>query len=533
MSWSRSRAEARIRKFQESAPRVTVQRYMEEYLPLFEARKATARLQGDAAGAAAAPLFNLPDSAAVLVDTVQIYVRALNYDDVRLDDGLETPASHARGLAYLHLLYGAGDRVVEHAGGQRVDHHGARMHAVVIEPRGDASLAERVVAAIDMAEEMMELAGAAGREFLRDLNLRPRFRVGIDFGPCVAMNSGRRDEREPLFIGSSANHAAKLVDGDEEGIYLSDRVRALFGLRRAANLMEEKAFKANLTELHLLKARAGKSRDLAVVTESRLDDWRRDLRDSSVATLPPSAFAFHHHTPPLRSIDYDALSPSNSVRMPLISIFADLDRYTAYIDECMAAGNLAEAVNLLHILRSEFNAVLQDDFAGRKVRFIGDSIHGVIAEGTSRFIDEAGSVTLAARCAGALRSSFKLCQTIIAGASKLGLAIGFELGPTPVSRIGIRGDRAVRVASSLAVRASERCQRDCDHAQTKIGAKAYAQATPAVRRLFQPAQIATDLTYDDVETQVDARRVSVAVAGAAAAVAAPAIFAAPARAYVR
>lgn len=530
MSWSRKSAEARIRRFQETAPQIVVQRYTDDYLPLFEARRMTARMRGDMLAASAAPLFDLPDGAAVLVDTVQIYVRAINYDDVRLDEGRETPESHARGLSYLHLLYSAGDRVVEHSGGQRVDHHGARMHAVVIEPHGTASVAERVAAAVALAEDMMALAGAAGGEFLRDLNLLPRFRVGIDIGPCVAMNSGRSDEREPMFVGPAANHAAKLADGDAEGIYLSDRVRGIFGMRRTANLQEEKSNPASPFELQLLRSRGG-PRDVEGLTEIRMDAWRRDLRESSAAALPPAAFGFHHHTPPLRSIDYDSLSPARSIRMQLVSIFADLDRYTAYIDACMATDRLPEAVHLLHILRSEFNAVLQDDFAGRKVRFIGDSIHGILAEGTSRSIDEARSVTLAARCAGALRSSFKLCQQLVPGAAELGLAIGFELGPTPVSRIGIRGDRAVRTASSLAVRMSELCQQECGASETKIGPTAYAYATAAVRRLFQPARLADDLIYDDVETQVDAYGVTATVAGAAAALAATPVAAVPARAY--
>ncbi|HET6523177.1 hypothetical protein [Sphingopyxis sp.] len=497
-----------------------------------EARRIEARRLGLADAADAPPLFDLPDGAAVLVETVQVYVRTLNYDDFRLQDGAETEASHARGLSYLHVLYSAGDRVVEQVGGQRVDHHGSRMHAVVTEPRGNASVAERIAIAIAFAEEMIALTDAAGREFLSEVGVRPRFRVGIDIGRCVAINSGRRDEREPMFIGPAANHAAKLAAGNAEGIYLSDRIRALFGLRRAPGISEERAWTANSVELGLLRDGALTVRDSAALTASRLERWREDVRGRVTASVGPSAFAFHHHTPPLKSIDYDDLSPSRSIRMPLVSIFADLDRYTAYIDRCMANGRLAEAVRLLHILRSEFNAVLQDDFGSRKVRFIGDCIHGILAEGTSRDTDLAGSVSLAARCAGGLRSSFKLCQQLIAGANELGLAIGFELGETPVSRIGIRGNRAVRTASSLAVRASEQCQSDCGGAQSKIGPKAYAQATPAVRRLFGPGRVVDDLCYDDVETAVNAPRVAATVAGAAGTVlsAAPAL-AAPARAY--
>lgn len=532
MSWSRWRAEARIRRFLESAPAVLVERYAEEYLPRYQLLREAALLAGERARAEAPPLFDLPNGRAVLVDTVQVYVRALSYDEVRLDEGRETPASHARGLAFLHMLYSAGDRVVEHAGGQRVDHHGARMHAVVIEPRGAAGIAERTAAALSLAEEMIDLARGAGREIFPEMNLDLRFRVGIDVGPCVAINSGRSDEREPMFIGSAANHAAKLAAGDEEGIYLSDRVRAAFGLRRVVTLDEERATPATAADLQRLRAAVPQFRDSLGLTRTRLDEWIEDRRQGRVPVVEPEAFNFHQHTPPLRSIDYGKLTPANSIRMPLVSIFADLDRYTRFIDRCMAERRLAEAVRLLHILRSEFNAVLQDDFDGRKVRHIGDSIHGLLAEGTSNQIDARGTVTLAARCAGALRSSFQLCQELIPAARELGVAIGFEFGETPVSRIGIRGERAVRVASSLTVRASEACQCGCGGDQTMIGESAYREASPAIRQLFGSGRIARDLVYDDVATQVDPKRVAATVVGASSILSHAPAVAAPSRAYV-
>ena len=125
-------------------------------------------------------------------------------------------------------------------------------------------------------------------------------------------------------------------------------------------------------------------------------------------------------------------------------------------------------------------------------------------------------------------------------ARDLGLAIGFETGWTPVSRIGIRGDRAVRVASSLAIRESEACQRECDGHQTRIGPNAYASANAAVRSLFGPGRTADDLTYDDVAIGIEGRRVAATVAGTPAARGGAAILAgtaaaavaAPARAYL-
>lgn len=529
MAWTKARAEARIRKWMNDAPRVRVERYADQYLPRAKAARELASRLGTTAAASRLPLEDLPDGEAVLVDTVQVYIRALNYDDVRLDQGRETEASHARGLSFLDLLYHSADRVVAKTGGQRVDYHGARLHAVVIDPTGPEGLDERIATALALAEEMMGLARVAGAAFLPGLGLKLRFRVGIDVGPCVAINSGRRDEREPMFIGPAANHAAKLAAGDQEGIYLSDRIRAHFGLRRMPTLNEEKAAPAATAELDALRRRLTGLRDSDVLTRQRMQDWRADLALQRDAIVGPEGFRFHQHTPPLRSISYAELMPSRSIRMPLVSLFADLDGYTAYIDRAMANDHLPEAVRLLYIVRSEFNAVMQEDFDGRKLRFIGDSIHGLLAEGTSRETDLTATVSLAARCAGALRSSFELCQAMVPGGRELGLAIGFELGVTPISRIGIRGDRSVRVASSLTVRAAEACESECRGTETMMGESAFAAAPAALRKVFGPGRKASNVTYDDVVVAIDARRVAAVVAGSGAAAFSPQ----PARAYAR
>ena len=65
-------------------------------------------------------------------------------------------------------------------------------------------------------------------------------------------------------------------------------------------------------------------------------------------------------------------------------------------------------VRTLHVLRSELDAVLHEDFAGRKVRFIGDCVHGLVVEGTAQTTDEKETITNLTLCAGGMRSSFNL-----------------------------------------------------------------------------------------------------------------------------
>ena len=106
---------------------------------------------------------------------------------------------------------------------------------------------------------------------------------------------------------------------------------------------------------------------------------------------------------------------------------------------------------------------------------------------------------------GGLRSSFKICQDELPGIETLGLTIGVEYGPTPVSRIGIRGVRSVRLASSVATATSEQMQRDCSDNDTKFGPTAMAVIPVALNDLANASGIAAALTYDDVVLSLSAQ----------------------------
>lgn len=498
MSWSYARAQSRIAAFSSDAPQIVVERFDAD----FSARLRKMRIEGGLTESAGRPLYNLPEGVAVVTDAVHIYVNLINYDEKRLDQGRETEASHKRALAFLHHHYAALDRVVDEAGAQRVDFHGARLHAVIVEPAGDANAQERIARGLRLALDMIALSDAADRFFLNGA-YAGRFRVGIDAGPCVAIDSGRHDEREPLFVGSAANHAAKLADGSQPGIYLSPRVRGVFGMGCSSSTLNMVPAADPAEIAQILRAdptTRGVQSLLNEATERRVKVWQDDIREHRVKTATPADFAFHHHRLPLSTIDYQALMPSNSLRMPVVSIFADIDGYTRYIDNAMAANAVAEAVRNLHVIRSELNAVVQEDFSGRKVRFVGDCIHGLLADGSGTTVEPSDTVNVAAQCAGGLRSSFDLCRGLLPNIAQLGLAIGFEFGETPVSRVGIRGERSVRVASSKATIASEAAQAVCDGGQTKMGEEAWAHASYTLRSFF-PNRVADDLTYDDIAFQ--------------------------------
>ncbi len=485
MSWSQQKSLQRIRSFRASAPAtaINLRNFDQGYV---SARKASIQAGLHRGGRAEPLIFDVPPDAAILVDGVHVYIQMLDFAAAMIERERETEASHRRVLSMLHLNYAACDQVAEEFEAQRVDFHGARMHAVIVSPPGPGNEKERAERALAFADAVKRAIEEVGRTTEHG-RYSTRVRVGVDSGPAVAVNSGTKDEREPLFLGAPANYAAKLAEGDDEGIFMSNRVRRDLGLQQLV------ANDILFSERHSAASTVGVG-GLA----SNLTFQSKRLSDAAVSIAASQArsrfvldvgtdanFSFHRHTPPLRTIDFSLLMPSNSVRMGLVSIFGDVDGFTKYVDECIARGRVGEMVSNLHVIRSELAATLSQDFDGRKVRFIGDCIHGLLAEGTAYETDPSASVVSAVKAAGGIRSSFELCQQELDGIESLGIAIGLEFGETPITRIGIRGERSVRCSVSRAVSRSEDLQRDCSGDQTALGPTALGHAPASIRRLFE------------------------------------------------
>jgi class 3 adenylate cyclase len=497
MAWNRDRAIGRIQKLQQSVPNVRTVDLARELYPTFlsEVRAGT-RASADIRPA----LHNISRNQAILVDGVHLYARLANYDEFRLEGRQETEQGHKRGLNFLHLHYAASDRIIEDFGAVRVDYHGGRMHCVVADPIDDEQA--RVAKAIELAQRLIEFAAVADRDIANG-GYQARLKIGIDTGRCVAINSGSGHEQEPLFLGNAANYAAKLAEGEGEGIFLSNRTRQILGMSTYTSLNDERSYGID-AEWRMRSSTLAKARhpELAAVFDGSsaaydrlIKEWRSDLSDFREYAGGQSAFKFHQHTPPLRTIDFANLSPGNSIRMQLISIFGDVSGYTAYIENAMRTGRVSEAVRAIHVIRGELHNVLKDDFSSRKVRYIGDCIHGLLAVGQANAIDLQSSSIDAVKCAAAMRSSFQLIQESLQNIDSLGLAVGIEAGPTPISRIGRRGEGSVRVASSSATIVSEAEQSEATGSQLAIGPAAYDALPMHIRNAF-PDRIAEGLDID-------------------------------------
>lgn len=458
------------------------------------------------------------------VNGVHIYIDILNFREMLSVTDVDGVTAARRALRFLNLHFRAVARILGDVDAVRVDFHNQRLHAVVTKPYGsEVERVHRAIALAQLVSEVLQRTGEGGDDPMP----AARVRVGIDSGIALAVNNGRRGHREPLFLGQPANLAAKRAGGGSDpGIYVTDNVRALLGYAKVAN-----ADTAPLTaEQQAISAEVAK---IETTVDAEVEAWSEDLKKN-----PIGRFDFSGHTPPMRDLDLDALSPANSRRQDALSLYADIDGFTAYVAANVNDDDKARnVVRVLHVLRSELDCVLVQDFGGLKVRFIGDCIHGLLAEGTAQTTNGLDTMETAALCAGAMRSSFALAQEVLHEAGiecSLGLAIGVEYGPLAISRLGIKGDM-VACAIGRGVWESETEQKGCSGKQIGFGTQAKGQSPSWLADWLDANRRLSGVTYDSVVARRDAvkksslQRPVTAASTAAASYAFPAQPAAPSK----
>lgn len=429
-------------------------------------------------------LSGLSGTTAYRVDGVHVYADILNLRDLLNVTGVEGETCHKRTLRFLNMHYRAAHRIIGAVGSLFVDFHNQRLHTVFTKPYDDE--AKRVHRAVATAQLIIDVLARTGEDADHPA---AKVRIGIDTGKALAVNNGRRGHREPLFLGQPANHAAKRSGGGSEpGIFLTNESRRAIGLAEAQNV---DATPLSADEI----AASQQAARLDVTVDSIVKDWAEDLKSNPIGN-----FEFKGHTPPFSTLDIEALSVRNSRRQDAATIYGDLDGFTAYVGANIGTDAGAKhVVRALHVLRSELDAVLHEDFQGRKVRFIGDCIHGLLAEGTAQATDAVETISNMTLCAAAMRSSFELALKRLkdkgTDASSLGLQIGFEYGPVTVTRLGMKG-ALVRCSVSRGILEAEREQGRCKANQTAIGKVAYSKCSHGVHAIFGDMRIRGGLDYD-------------------------------------
>jgi class 3 adenylate cyclase len=453
-----------------------------------------------------ADLFSLKDHVAYRVDGAHMYADILNLKDMLHVTDVEGEMCHKRTLRFLNLHYRGVSRILNRVDSILVDFHNQRLHTVVAKPYD--SEAKRVHRAVATGQLIIDVLALTGEDADHPA---AKVRIGIDTGKALAVNNGRRGHREPLFLGEPANHAAKRSGGGSaKGIYLTNKARKAIGLKEVTDV---DANALTTTEIEASQKEA----KLDVTADQIVKEWEEDLKNN-----PIGAFEFSGHTPPYSDLDFEVLSPANSRRNHAASIYADIDGFTNFVG--MYVGNDDSAkhvVRVLRVLRSELDAVLHEDFKGRKVRFIGDCVHGLLVEGTAQTTETEKTISNMTLCAAAMRSSFNLALDRLyakgTDAKLLGLAIGFEFGPMTATRLGMKGDM-IRCSVSRGVLTSEKEQFRCNGKESAIGQKAYDAASEAVRKIFGDSRKRANLTYDVAIEEMTAKNDTTAKLAKAAAI---------------
>ena len=433
-------------------------------------------------------LSGLSNMTAYRVDGVHLYADILNVKDMLAVTDVEGETCHKRTLRFLNLHYRAVHRIIGRVDAIRVDFHNQRLHSVVAKPYD--SEANRIHRAVAMGQLIIDVLAQTGEDADHPA---AKVRVGIDTGKALAVNNGRRGHREPLFLGEPANYAAKRASGGTAtGIYLTNKARKAIGVAEVADVDIAPLSAAEIQ-------RSQKEAKLEVTTAEIVEEWEEDLKNSPIGT-----FEFFGHTPPYATLDIETLSAKNSRRQDACTIYGDLDGFTRYVGNNITTDNGAKhVVRALHVLRAELDAALHEDFKGRKVRFIGDCIHGLLVEGTAQTTEVEETISNMTLCASGMRSSFGVVLERLKAngtdASSLGLAIGFEFGPMNATRLGMKGE-LIRCSVSRGVVTAEKEQAGCKGTETAIGAIAYAKASEPVRAIFGSSRKRAGLDY---ETAVD------------------------------
>lgn len=414
------------------------------------------------------------------VDGVHMYVELTNAAELLESSISEGETCHKKYIRFLNLYQRAVYEVLKHTNATKIDFQNHRLHTIIYKPYNtkddDDSTErerERLVHALGVASLIAKLLAEANSKHpeIEDVEVA----IGIETGVTLAVQNGTQGDREPLFLGPAANDAAKILKGKTEGIFLGERGR---------DILEHAKARCTSEELDSYEEEA----DLGISLDSLLKTWQ-----ANIAKL--ADIQFTRPTPPMKNFSFDGLTPKNSKRFEGLSVFADIDGFSKFVAERVESEEGAkEVVKVLHVLRKELRDVL-NDFDGRKVRYHGDCIQGVMMEGTSKNTDDVKSIDEALKCVGAMRSAFKIASKELDVAEELGLAIGLAYGPVTLTALGIKGQRD-RCALGRCVMVSEELQRECSGRQTQVNQALVDRAGDGAKALFEEGHRVNDLDYN-------------------------------------
>lgn len=429
----------------------------------------------------------------------QLYADISNVNNLIRNGSL----SQQEAVRRLHLWQREGSRIVNGLEATKVHFQGPRLHAVAYRPMSDQS---RVAVKAVLLGSALRHSMAAFNETIATDDAWTAA-IGIDHGQVTVTRNGTRGDRELLFLGPAANHAAKILP--QSGMRITPTV---------ADLLPED-FETYLTEtgevFSVVISRA--------VTEELIDrygcSWRyEDVKQrlaDAAGNYPASSVTVSQ---PAGMFDKDELRLSNTKHVRGTSIFADVDGFTAMIDA--AADNdpdLVDAVRSFHTLRSEGRDTAVKDFAAMRVQYQGDRMQALCYLPVTDDVEQTvAAVTLATALTSV--ASDIVPQVVPDGAAKP-YAIGLATGDVLVTKIGEHGNRDL-VVMGASVAAAAAIQARLEGGEIGLDSATRAALPKWMRDLFpwdsfKQAYVASGLTYEALlaaqEGAPDARAVTKAL----------------------
>ena len=294
--------------------------------------------------------------------------------------------------------------------------------------------------------------------------------AGLASGTSYIANIGRRGDRELISLGTCANVAAKIIGGPDS-ITISQAIHECLP-ERLANHFVNSDIVAGEQTYRAYGLRWGDHVKLAESLGVKWDEeyWAvrtREYRDA----LPLSSIDIKGAS---SRIDVDSLTERNCRRAPAASLFADLDGFTQYVQEAEDDEAIVSLVRQLHMIRSEFHAVVGDDYEGLVLQHRGDCTMGMLHL-------PCGEANHTQRCETAVELAISLQSSMecvlnehLSERPDLRVAVGLDVGDVLVTRVGKKGKRTV-ICLGPKVSNAEFLQANSEGGQTRVSKEIYME----------------------------------------------------------
>jgi class 3 adenylate cyclase len=366
-------------------------------------------------------------------------------------------------IQMVHIYQREVSRIVESKlDGVRVHFQGSRLHALFYRPIDNGKkLAIRAVILQLIMKDFVASVFNPAFPSLDNLVICS----GCDIGSVIGTQNGVGGDRELLFLGGAANHAAHAI-GPRGQLRLTQNIYDNLP-SDLQDICEELSDSEPTTHRLRLLSRA----ELDALCEKYGIDWDRaesakKIEDDKTA-FPLSGIEYGDAEV---AIDMDSLGIKNSKRVLAGSIYADLCGFTKYVDSAITDEDKQAAMRVMHAVRKEFARVLTDDFSGIRIQYQGDNIQGAFHLPADQ---EKAIVQKALRCAAGFQSSMEVTlKEHLAHAKDLHVAVDIDIGTTLFSKLGTRGARD-RICLGDAVENASRMMGVLDNQEVGISERAY------------------------------------------------------------